>query len=438
MNVLAFLAMLLAVPVGARAQTAPSCLDAASCDDANACTVDACAPDGCVHAPLDLAGLAVAVDSASGATACANDAVPPLVGALVGRARANVERAATETNPTRTRRDLKGVVLRLRRAARKTNMAGRTGRIGAGCAADLGNRLQAAIDAATCLVTPPTNAPFACLSGSGPLLTIRGTRTTELNERSLAPGARIDARAATFLASPAAHYPITLDGGAGVCLGGGTIKGQYERTLDWSTMHDMNNAGVSFASPTTVDGVRVDDVTDGLRPRGVGPFTIRESWLSYIRDDCVENDHLEGGVIDDSLFDGCYVGVSERPSDSITADGRDRTLTIQKTLIRLQPMPGPRNGTAGELGNGELFKWSDQATRLALYDDVFLVEKVGQGGPDTMGVPPLAGCRNDVMVWLGDGDYPAPLPSCFTVTHDRKKWDDAVAAWKASHPFVGR
>jgi len=40
------------------------------------------------------------------------------------------------------------------------------------------------------------------------------------------------------------------------------------------------------------------------------------------------------------------------------------------------------------------------------------------------------------MVWLGPGDYPVPLPSCFTVTKDRSVWDNAVAAWKANHPHV--
>src|SRR2546428_622011 len=178
-------------------------------------------------------------------------------------------------------------------------------------------------------------APFACLAGRGPLVTLHGTRTSEYSNRLLAPGTRIDARAATFLASSSTHYPISLDGGADVCLAGGTVRGQYDRTLDWATMHDMNNAGAAFASPTTVDGIRVDDVTDGLRPRGIGPFTIRNAWLSYIRDDCVEDDHVEGGLIDDSLFDGCYVAISERPSSAIRRPGGGQLLTIRRSLLRL-------------------------------------------------------------------------------------------------------
>ena len=51
-----------------------------------------------------------------------------------------------------------------------------------------------------------------------------------------------------------------------------------------------------------------------------------------------------------------------------------------------------------------------------------------------MGIPSsLTACSNNVMVWLGGGLYPAPLPACFTVTTDRAVWDDAVASWKLRH-----
>src|SRR5207249_8516892 len=88
------------------------------------------------------------------------------------------------------------------------------------------------------------------------------------------------------------------------------------------------------------------------------------AWLTYVRDDCVENDHVQPGLIDDSLFDGCYVGISERPSTAIIAsgyDGRNDLLTVRQSLIRLQPMPGPRGGLPTDFGNGQFFKWSDLA-----------------------------------------------------------------------------
>ena len=167
-----------------------------------------------------------------------------------------------------------------------------------------------------------------------------------------------------------------------------------------------------------------------------------------MRDDCVENDHLHGGLVDDSLFDGCYEAFSARPSDAIIASGFDgsrKLWTIQSSLVRLQPMPGPRGASADGLGTGAFFKWhnwnnpdASLSPKLALYNNVFMAERVGQPGASRMGIPPeqLRGCANNVMVWLGPGDYPTALPSCFTVTKDRSVWDNAVADWLARHPGV--
>jgi len=68
-----------------------------------------------------------------------------------------------------------------------------------------------------------------------------------------------------------------------------------------------------------------------------------------------------------------------------------------------------------------------------------MAEKTSQDGPDKMGIPAsLTGCARNVMVWLGPGSYPAPLPACFQVTRDRAVWDAAVTDWKRRHPDVGR
>jgi hypothetical protein len=295
----------------------------------------------------------------------------------------------------------------------------------------------------TCAAPPPPPPPasHACLAQTGPLVTLAGTYSTRYSNRSLLPGTRLDARAATFLGSTANLYPLVLEGAAGACLAGGKILGQYDRGATWEEMHDIHHAGLRFENDRfLVDGVRVDNVEDGIRPVG-RQFTIRQSWLSYIRDDCVENDHVQGGLIEDSLFDGCYVGIAERPSSKIIAegyDGRSEVLTIRNTLIRLQPMPGPRGGRANDLGHGSLFKWHDLATQLALHDNVFMAEQVGQGGASSLAFPSrIASCSNNVMVWLGPGSYPAPLPSCVRVTTDRAVWDEAVAAWRKRHPHVG-
>jgi hypothetical protein len=212
-------------------------------------------------------------------------------------------------------------------------------------------------------------------------------------------------------------------------------------------MHGENNAGVRFENGNfTVEGVRIDNVTDGIRPVG-GPFTIRGSWLSYVRDDCVENDWLHPGLVEDNLFDGCYVAFAARPTDGIIAeggDGRGEVWTIRNNLIRMEAMPGPRTGPSPNYG--AVFKWHNWtdpsislSPKLALHNNIFLIDRMGAEGVNRMGLPPeqVASCSNNTLVWLGPGEYPAKLPSCFTVTKDRKVWDVAVAGWKARHPGVG-
>ena len=286
--------------------------------------------------------------------------------------------------------------------------------------------------------TCPSAQAFSCLGQAGDVITLSGTFSEPYRNSSLPSATKIDARDAVFVASPDNRYPINLSGGRGACIAGGTVLGQYGRRLSWEEMHDMNNAGVAFDNVSfAVDGLRVDNVTDGIRPED-GPFIVRQAWLSYVRDDCVENDHLQGGSIEDSLFDGCYVAISERPSPGMAVDGRNDLLTIRRSLLRLEPMPGPRDGGANELGNGRFFKWSNNGTQLALHDNVFFAEKIAQDGASSMGVPDqLVSCSNNVMVWTGPGSYPAPLPSCFAVTTNRSVWDNAVTAWKQQHPHVG-
>lgn len=288
-----------------------------------------------------------------------------------------------------------------------------------------------------------------CVAAAPATRVVTGTHATALRDRELAAGAVLDLRAASFLASAANRYPLSFRGGSGACIAGGTVQGQYDRGWSWDRMHDVNNAALAFENPgLTVDGLRADNVTDGIRPRpGVG-FTIANVWLSYVRDDCVENDHLEGGLVRDALLDGCYVAFSARPSPAKRErglDGSGKLWTIRDSLVRLAAMPGPRGGTTGERGHGVFFKWHNTkdptrslSPRLALHGNIFLAEGSGPKGGYRLGVPParLASCSNNVVVWLGSGKFPGNVPDdCFRVTTDRRVWDDAVATWHRRHGY---
>ena len=188
-----------------------------------------------------------------------------------------------------------------------------------------------------------------------------------------------DARRATSTAFPfATLYPFSFGKSRParhLCLLGGLVVGQQARDLTWDQVKaKYDGAGVRIAADGwyVVDGLRVENVEDGIDPRGPegeypkggDGFVLRNLYFQYIRDDCVENDDIAGGVIEDSLFDGCNTGISERPTEGNSQFGHPapacETLTLSRVLLRLQRMPGPRGHTAATLGHGELFKWSQR------------------------------------------------------------------------------
>jgi len=306
----------------------------------------------------------------------------------------------------------------------------------------------------TCFPASSGDDAFACLAGGADIVVSR-IFTTDFSTRAMLPETVVDARDAAFIhcsqpdpAAPCAPntYPVTLGPTAGAdgCWAGGIIVGANRLDASWDEMHDPNNAALAFENARfTVDGVRIHNVGDGIRPRGgAEDFLIKDVWLSRIRDDCVENDHLNGGVVDDSLFDGCFVGFSaRRPDDAI--DGSDNVWIIQNSLVRLESMPGPPEG--GDSGHKGFFKWIDwgdpasKSPALALYSNVFFAERQGQVSADRMGIPPgkLVDCADNVMVWSGPGAFPAELPDCFTVVDDPDVWHEARARWIERHSPSG-
>ena len=127
----------------------------------------------------------------------------------------------------------------------------------------------------------------------------------------------------------------------GLCIVGGKTVGQQSENLTWNQMHDVYHGGGlrTYTSDTVVNGWRIRNTADGFQPRDGENWTLVNNYYEYIRDDCVENDDRLGGAIYDSLFDGCYTGLSEQDAGSTAGE----TLILDGVLMRLQPMPGPYN-----------------------------------------------------------------------------------------------
>ena len=219
-------------------------------------------------------------------------------------------------------------------------------------------RLRRAFAGAAVLVGALVVVPGHAAVAVGPCsstVTRTLTGTPPAFTQKLAANERVDAKRASWTGT--ASYPVYFDSTADSCWTGGTVTGTFPVTTTWNVYH--GNAGFGFAGPNfTLNGPRIFNYGDGIRARDNSDgFRINDAYLSYIHDDCIENDRLENGTVDHSFLDGCYVGFSARQSTNLTYDGHLNTMTIQNSLVRLQAMPTVYSGSAA--GHGGWFKWDD-------------------------------------------------------------------------------
>ncbi len=278
-------------------------------------------------------------------------------------------------------------------------------------------------------------APPLCLDQAGPTITVSGTQTS-FDNTNMATNTKVDASTAQFV-SPSATVVVHVGGNAGICWHGGEILGQLPPSTPWSTMHDSYGIDVDGAS-FLLERLRLFDLGDGVTMDSQGDidWVWRDVYFKYMRDDCVENDFLNNGTIENSFFDGCYSGFSSRPYTSVL-DGSNNVVVLRNTLFRVQAMDqGYRRP-----GHGGFWKWASNSPKIDLYNTVFLTD--GPTIEDDAIVPPpgkLRNCSGNVMIWLGSGPFPEPLPSqpgCFTLltgAAGQQFWDSAVAQWEAAHP----
>jgi hypothetical protein len=231
-------------------------------------------------------------------------------------------------------------------------------------------------------------------------------------------------------------WPVSVTGAGALCWDGGTVVGTYPPDTSWDTYHHTGAFG--FTNPrSVVAGLRVHNYGDAVNVReGAEDFRIREVHATEIHDDCIQNDFLHSGVVEDSLFDGCFVGISARPTSSnTTSDGRTETMTIRHVLLRLEPMPTVYSGPAP--GHGGFFKWDfdeGRSPRLVVEDSVFRADQPPNNG--SLGLPEgyEVSCARNTVVWLGEGEFPdarswrSQCPDTRIVT-SASTWTDAVASW---------
>jgi hypothetical protein len=176
------------------------------------------------------------------------------------------------------------------------------------------------------------NPTHDCLDTANEIETVIG-HFEEKFSPTTASGKAFDARQAVFLNYQVKWGMITVEGSrsdTGMCWVGGYVHTNKPWDASWDDHKDLegptrNSAAISNASTgMTVTRLHYFNIHDGMRTSSAFNWVAEHNWGEYVRDDCIENDHLHSGRVYDSLFDGCYTGISTRPSSSDTDSGWGR------------------------------------------------------------------------------------------------------------------
>ena len=244
---------------------------------------------------------------------------------------------------------------------------------------------------------------------------------------------------------PTDPYPFNIYYHDKTVLVGGITKSRVPQTSDWEPTY-CNSAAVNFkeANYGTVDGVRITGAWDAVRASsGSSNLTLKNSWISNVRDDFFENDYLYPATVQDTLIDGSFQGLSVRPSSSSVPDASSRIVTMSGVVMRLREYV-----YKGKSYYGAPTKNDSRSPHVRFRNSVVAVDyKGGSTWYDywSRTWAKLTDSGNNTFLWLSDSPIPSnfPLPpsGSFTIVKGqaaRDLWAKARTNWINCHPKVLR
>lgn len=316
--------------------------------------------------------------------------------------------------------------------------------------------------------TPRDAAVRACLVDDGrPVDVVDGDSTQQWPgglDHELPHDTVIDARSRTFDDSTlnddgfgtGVKFHESDDSRDRLCFVGGTVTSDFDpEQTSWNTWHRVT--GMTVLTPGyQLVGTRFFNQGDmvafgydasGWSVIGVGADGGDTHAGAYLHDDCIENDGMGSGLVDDVKLDGCHVFMSSNNDDGRAAPGA--RVEVRRSLVRLQPYDQSFNPP--KYGNGQhggFFKWAYRSTgaggippALVVADSMFRAHQAAPyGGNENggLGLPPGTTCTNVTLVgtetWP-DKDLASWRDQCTDLTFGTvADWDAATAAWDAAHP----
>lgn len=243
---------------------------------------------------------------------------------------------------------------------------------------------------------------------------------------------------------PVNRYPLNVYYSDMTAVVGGIVIAEVPQDSDWEPTY-CNSAAVHFkyAPAGLADGIRITGAWDAFRMAADSPgLTIKNSWLSDVRDDALENDYFYSTVFEDNLVDGAFQGISIHSGGALQT-GSAETVVLTGNVIRLREYL-----YKGEQRFGALFKNEVTSPRSKIHDTVVAVDYRGGSTWNKYwerSWSQIDSCSNNVFLWLSDlpvpTSFPPPPSSCFTVVtgHEaRDMWAQAKQNWINCHPLVRR
>ncbi len=209
------------------------------------------------------------------------------------------------------------------------------------------------------------------------------------------------------------------EGGNRITWRGGVIVGSIPRDWDWATTHDFGGGGVYIHNDGPIEWqyVRIHNVEDAIKIRekpeysNTGSWVLRDSYFTAIRDDVIDNDRFEPGTVQDCLFDGVHVFISEQDENvegnAPIGANEDNTIYVKRVYVRLY-------GTNGADGPGRWIKWQGKVPhhKLVISDSVFAIGSEPRLGWSRLEIPAeVSWVGENYILWLGaPGMYAGPKP----------------------------
>ena len=279
--------------------------------------------------------------------------------------------------------------------------------------------------------------------------------------KELPAGSQVDARAALFHVAnsgtlyptaettcdstelPVNRYPLQIRESPDVTLVGGLFAGEVPLISAWLDTY-CNSTGVLLRDShgAVIEGQRMRRLWDAVRfTENSDDFILRGSWISEVRDDCIENDYLNGGLVEDMLFDGCFSGLSMRPPEGAERSSSGGPVVLRNVLLRMQSYLYKER-----VEQGPPFKIDEVVPQIEVYDSIIAMDdrntvsqlrlKIGWGR--------IGKCSGNLLLWTAETPFPkkfARPPDCFRIVEGqeaRALWQDARRNWIDCHPLVDR